>query len=107
MKIPKTHRGPHKMPSRATCEPRVWDPWLRRCNRRNFPIDETREPDSALNQNKNTSHNLQDYYNVLLACQKLSWGVIVNEQSWRPFSGSLIQISVCMLQWSFKAQFSV
>jgi len=26
MKIPKTYPGPHKMPSRATCGPRVWDP---------------------------------------------------------------------------------
>jgi len=27
MKIPKTHRGQHKIPSEATCGPRVWDPW--------------------------------------------------------------------------------
>jgi len=26
MKIPKTHRGQHKIPSEATCGPRVWDP---------------------------------------------------------------------------------
>jgi len=28
MKISKTHRGSHKMPSRATCGPRVGDPAL-------------------------------------------------------------------------------
>jgi len=27
MKIPKTYRGLHKLSSRATCGPRVWDPW--------------------------------------------------------------------------------
>jgi len=29
LKIPKKHRGPHKRSSRATCGPRVWDPWCR------------------------------------------------------------------------------
>jgi len=28
LKIPKKHRGPHKVPSRATCGPRVWDHWF-------------------------------------------------------------------------------
>jgi len=27
LKLPIKHCGPHKMPSRATCGPRVWDPW--------------------------------------------------------------------------------
>jgi len=26
LKIPPKHRGPHIMPSRTTCGPRVWDP---------------------------------------------------------------------------------
>jgi len=30
LKIPKKHRGPHKRSSRATCGPRVWDPWSKR-----------------------------------------------------------------------------
>jgi len=28
LKIPKKHRGLHKRSSRATCGPRVWDPWF-------------------------------------------------------------------------------
>jgi len=27
MKIPKTHREQHQMPSGPTWGPRVWDPW--------------------------------------------------------------------------------
>jgi len=27
LKIPKKHRGPNKIPSRATCGPRVWGPY--------------------------------------------------------------------------------
>jgi len=29
LKIPKKCHGPHKIPMRVTCGPRVWDPWIR------------------------------------------------------------------------------
>jgi len=30
MEIPQTYRGQHKIPSLATCRPRVWDLWFRK-----------------------------------------------------------------------------
>ena len=38
LKIPKKHHGPHKMLSRATCCPRVWDPRLSYYGRRKIPL---------------------------------------------------------------------
>jgi len=32
LKIPKKGHGPHKIPMRTTCGPRVWDPWFRPSN---------------------------------------------------------------------------